>query len=237
MAGVTMGTVSRAICRRLTSNHSQFYRQVAQGNHRLLSSTAKKSPGNGKLFWFGVAGAFGVVTAYEVYRSVKGKAAHIAYDEIPLLILDHLPDISISRKIVNANDKTGLDLILFQYQTCPFCCKVRAFLDSKGLSYSVVEVDSVLRQQLKWSQYKKVPILLARAKDGKYVQLTDSSVIISILASLLQDPKADIYELAKFYPTLMYVDDEGKKKQEILNKYFLMHQENGSKALAKEIAE
>ena len=28
------------------------------------------------------------------------------------------------RSIVNPDDKTGLKITLFQYQTCPFCCKV-----------------------------------------------------------------------------------------------------------------
>lgn len=56
-----------------------------------------------------------------------------------------------------------------------FCSKVRSFLDYSGLSYSVVEVDAVLRQSIKWSSSKKVPTLLARTREGKYVQLNDSS--------------------------------------------------------------
>lgn len=68
-----------------------------------------------------------------------------------------------------ATDSSGLHLVLYQYPTCPFCCKVRAFLDFYGLSYDVVEVDPVLRTQTKWSDYKKVPILLASVGDGKYV--------------------------------------------------------------------
>lgn len=58
-------------------------------------------------------------------------------------------------------------MILFQYRTCPFCCKVRAYLDARGISYEVVEVDAVLRQAIKWSGYKKVPIVLAKV-DGGY---------------------------------------------------------------------
>lgn len=52
-------------------------------------------------------------------------------------------------------------ITLLQYQTCPFCCKVRAFLDFYGLPYDVVEVNPVMRQQLKFSKkYRKVPIVL-----------------------------------------------------------------------------
>lgn len=66
-------------------------------------------------------------------------------------------------------DHSNLKLTLFQYQTCPFCCKVRAFLDYYGVSYDVVEVDPVLRQSIKWSEYKKVPILVAKTPTGYQV--------------------------------------------------------------------
>lgn len=66
-------------------------------------------------------------------------------------------------------DQTGLKLTLYQYYTCPFCCKVRAFLDYYGISYNIVEVDPVLRQSIKWSPYKKVPILLVQVENGYQV--------------------------------------------------------------------
>lgn len=115
--------------------------------------------------------------------------------------------------------------------------QVRAFLDSQGLSYSVVEVDAVLRQSIKWSKYKKVPMLLAKCKDGRFIQLAESSMIVSILASYLADPTQDIAELYKFYPTETYVDDTGAVKSEVLNKYFLMLQDGAKRAAAnKELA-
>jgi microsomal prostaglandin-E synthase 2 len=43
---------------------------------------------------------------------------------------------------------------------------VRAFLDYYGIPYDVIEVNPVLRQQIKFSKYKKVPILLAQ-KNGQ----------------------------------------------------------------------
>ena len=43
--------------------------------------------------------------------------------------------------------------------TCPFCCKVRAYLDYYGYSYDIVEVNSINKKQTDWSSYKKVPIL------------------------------------------------------------------------------
>lgn len=236
MAGSHLGVISRALCRNFAPNRTQLYRQITH-HHRLMSSTAPKRASDSKLFLKALGVTAGIGTAWAVYDSLKGKNAHISHEEVPPIILDRLPDVQITRKIVNAKDKTGLDLVLFQYQTCPFCCKVRAFLDSNGLSYSLVEVDAVLRQGLKWSPYKKVPTLLARTKDGKYVQLTDSTAIVSILATILLDPGADVGELAKLYPKVKYVDDNGKKTEDVVNKYFLMHQGGVPKGLTKEIIE
>lgn len=237
MAATSLTVASRAVNRALLANHSKFGGQMlCQYNRRLLSSSAKKpSSANAKLILKGAGLGVGLGIAWAVYDSVKGKDAHIAHEEQAAFIIDKLPDVPITRKIVNPNDKSNLELVLFQYQTCPFCCKVRAFLDSNGLSYSIVEVDAVLRQGLKWSPTKRVPTLLARTKEGKYVQLSESSAIISILATVLQDPSADVGELAKFYPKVSFLGDDGKKKHDVLNKYFLMYEGNVPKGTTKEI--
>ena len=44
------------------------------------------------------------------------------------------PMFKPARQIRNSADTTGLKLTLFQYQTCPFCCKARAFLDYFGFN-------------------------------------------------------------------------------------------------------
>lgn len=49
-------------------------------------------------------------------------------------------------------------ITLYQYQTCPFCCKTRAFLGYYGLEYKTVEVNPLFRREIKFSSYKKVPI-------------------------------------------------------------------------------
>ena len=46
-------------------------------------------------------------------------------------------------------------------------------LDYYGFSYDVVEVNSVTKKQLKWSKYKKVPIVVA---DGA----GDSGFLVSL---------------------------------------------------------
>ena len=49
---------------------------------------------------------------------------------------------------------------LYQYQTCPFCCKTRAFLDYYGINYEVVEVNPLFRREIKFSKYRKVPFIV-----------------------------------------------------------------------------
>ncbi|KQJ81969.1 prostaglandin E synthase 2 [Brachypodium distachyon] len=82
---------------------------------------------------------------------------------------------------VQAKERLPVDLlpqnvVLYQYQACPFCNKVRAFLDYHDIPYKVVEVNPLSKKEIKWSEYKKVPILTV---DGEH--LVDSSDIINIL--------------------------------------------------------
>ncbi|KAL2346232.1 hypothetical protein Fmac_000232 [Flemingia macrophylla] len=67
-------------------------------------------------------------------------------------------------------------VVLFQYQTCPFCNKVTAFLDYYDIPFKVVEVNPINKKEIKWSDYKKVPILTV---DGE--KMVDSSDIIDKL--------------------------------------------------------
>nr|CAD7449354.1 unnamed protein product [Timema bartmani] len=129
----------------------------------------------------------------------------------------------VSWQVISPTDHTGLQLVLFQYPTCPFCCKVRAFLDYYGFSYDVVEVNPVLRQQIRWSSYKKVPIVVAKVEGG-YQQLNDSSLIVSSLASYLHDSMGGLPNVLKCYPTINFNDDDGSLRSEIMNRYFLMFQ-------------
>ncbi|BDA42556.1 Prostaglandin E synthase 2 [Coccomyxa sp. Obi] len=70
------------------------------------------------------------------------------------------------------------EIILYQYEVCPFCCKVKAFLDFHKVPYRTIEVSPLTKKQLKWSDYRKVPVVLL---DGEPV--TDSTAIITRLAA------------------------------------------------------
>lgn len=111
-----------------------------------------------------------------------------------------------------------LKLTLYQYKTCPFCSKVRAFLDYHGLPYEIVEVNPVMRQEIKWSNYRKVPILMVNNE----VQLNDSSVIISGLKTYLISKGKNISDVVNCYPEMKSINDRGKEVTEYNNKYWVM---------------
>lgn len=93
-------------------------------------------------------------------------------------------------------------LTLYQYEVCPFCCKVKAVLDFYKIPYQVVEVSPLTKRQLKWGDHRKVPVLALGGKSGEEEEekggassfappagaevLADSSLIISRLAAEAQ---------------------------------------------------
>ncbi|CAA0841133.1 Glutathione S-transferase family protein [Striga hermonthica] len=81
------------------------------------------------------------------------------------------------------------EVVLYQYEACPFCNKVKAFLDYYDIAYKVVEVNPISKNEIKWSDYKKVPILMV---DGE--QLVDSSDIINRLSRKIHQDEAIDYD-------------------------------------------
>ena len=67
---------------------------------------------------------------------------------------------------------SDISITLYQYQNCPFCGKVRAFLNYYGIKYNTVEVSPLWKSELSFSKYKKVPLLMA---DDTQVRGPDSS--------------------------------------------------------------
>ncbi|XP_061460226.1 prostaglandin E synthase 2 [Rhineura floridana] len=113
----------------------------------------------------------------------------------------------------------SLQLTLYQYKTCPFCSKVRAFLDYHQLPYEIVEVNPVMRQEIKFSTYRKVPILLTNTEST--LQLNDSSVIISAMKTYLISRK-NLEQIVSYYPAMKAINERGKEVTEYGNKYWLM---------------
>ncbi|POM73587.1 Prostaglandin E synthase [Phytophthora palmivora] len=77
------------------------------------------------------------------------------------------------------------NVVLYQYEPCPYCCKVKAVLDYLKIPYEVVEVNPLTKKETKaFTDYRKVPVI--RIDDEVVV---DSSVIISRLRELVVAPK------------------------------------------------
>ncbi|RWS11411.1 prostaglandin E synthase 2-like protein, partial [Dinothrombium tinctorium] len=135
-----------------------------------------------------------------------------------LLPRNALRNIQISRHVVGQTYVEDTHFTLFQYQTCPFCCKVRAFLDYYGIPYNVIEVNPVFRQQLKFSNYRKVPILIVDKRGEEHLlQLNDSSLIISVLTSyfLYTNGSKDIISILKSFPS-------PKQTSQEIDRYLIM---------------
>ena len=229
-------------------------------NARLLSvSSVHNSDGSGnqgsrrsRMYKLALASGAAVGTGYALFDAYRKQnqgperssgSEHSAED---YLLAARPPSHRVARSVHNPADSTGLKVTLFQYQTCPFCCKARAFLDYFGLSYDVVEVNSVLRTQVKWSDYKKVPILVVETPDGKVFQLIDSSMIVSAVYSLLWNRKkggakadgADLLRVLESYPKTMGKDDSGRARVEVMNKFFLMYYDaDVKKATGRDVKE
>ncbi|XP_021514052.1 prostaglandin E synthase 2 [Meriones unguiculatus] len=129
-------------------------------------------------------------------------------------------DLRAERPAAQLSLSSHLQLTLYQYKTCPFCSKVRAFLDFHSLPYKVVEVNPVRRAEIKFSSYRKVPILVAQEGD-RLQQLNDSSVIISALKTYLVSGQP-LEEIITYYPPMKATNDQGKEVTEFCNKYWLM---------------
>ncbi|KAI5641360.1 glutaredoxin domain-containing protein [Phthorimaea operculella] len=127
---------------------------------------------------------------------VNSKKTFLPLESEQYAFLKEPPQYQPHYKVINDNDNSNLKLVLFQYRTCPFCCKVRTYLDARGISYEVVEVDAVLRQAIKWSGYKKVPIVLAKV-DGGYQVLNSPKCLFCCKVRTYLDARGISYEVVE----------------------------------------
>lgn len=78
--------------------------------------------------------------------------------------------------------KHEMEIVLYQYDVCPFCNKVRAYLDYHSVPYNVVEVDPFGKGELKAfnKEYRKVPIAVVNGQ-----QVNGSGDIIGAVGACL----------------------------------------------------
>lgn len=119
--------------------------------------------------------------ATKVFLSLSTLAASVAVGTSSLLVEEE----AYAKEPLNP-DLSPKEVVLYQYESCPFCNKVKAFLDYYDVPYKVVEVNPLSKKEIKWSDYKKVPILMV---DGETLQ--DSSAIIDQLRTKFSPMKSN----------------------------------------------
>lgn len=89
------------------------------------------------------------------------------------------------------------DVVLYQFEVCPFCNKVRAYLDYHNVPYRVVEVDPLRKTELKELEgdYKKVPIAIINDK-----QFNGSSAVIDALDVIVRGQRVNEKTVAEAEP-------------------------------------
>ncbi|KPM08698.1 prostaglandin E synthase 2-like protein, partial [Sarcoptes scabiei] len=169
---------------------------------------------------------------------------------VSILKRSALPTIEPTKTIKGALTIPNLKLTLFQYQNCPFCSKVRVFLDYYGLPYDIIEVNPVMRQQIKFSKkYRKVPILLVsehenfQQSSSELDQNSKEETSVSAMYSYLlsKNPKSkhnnlSLKDLLSWYTSSQVISSQLEKNEqsfetnypanerndELINRYFLM---------------
>lgn len=76
---------------------------------------------------------------------------------------------------------TNTMLTLYQFQSCPFCNKVRALLNYIKIPYQTVEVSPFGMKEIKFSGHKKVPVLTDVDADGNEQIIVESAKIIEYI--------------------------------------------------------
>lgn len=113
-------------------------------------------------------------------------------------------DMNIAMGSVESFAKSGgkqlpVPIKLYRYTTCPFCSKVKAYLDYNKIPHECVEVEPMLKAEIAQSSYKKVPQLQFITSGHTGPWLVDSDVIVETLAKKVgQGNQVDDPEIKKW---------------------------------------
>ncbi|KAJ9448251.1 glutathione-S-transferase/glutaredoxin [Diplonema papillatum] len=167
---------------------SQASQQVAKKGSIVQRRAASSSGLLGSSYlWAGtlaVGGAGAMAYASRLSQNRSLKASDINK-------LDQLETITKDELLSNG-------VTLYRYLTCPFCGKVRAFLDHYKIPYKCVEVDPLFKSQMKGLNYSKVPYLKVHKQGSDdTVDIADSYEIVSLLGEKMGAP-ADTEAVTKW---------------------------------------
>lgn len=96
----------------------------------------------------------------------------------------------------------NVEITLYQFEVCPFCNKVRAYLDYHNIPYKVVEVDPLRKTELKQfsDDYRKVPIAVVNGH-----QINGSANIIAHVHETVKGEAANVDDAQQKW--VQWVDD------------------------------
>lgn len=92
---------------------------------------------------------------------------------------------------------TAFKPTVYQYIICPFCSRVKTYLDFCGVEYESVEVDPLTKSEIKKlnTVNKKVPIVIIK---GQTVE--DSSKIIEVITEMGRNKEIEGFPSEDFFP-------------------------------------
>lgn len=101
----------------------------------------------------------------------------------------------------SAYSEFPLSIHLYQYECCPYCSQIRAYLDYFGFNYHLTEVDSYSKEELeKFTKARALPILVLEDKlNKKKWHLANATAILSALESVRNDKHINFSTLLNQY--------------------------------------
>ncbi|KAI0984530.1 hypothetical protein GJ496_004504 [Pomphorhynchus laevis] len=152
-------------------------RHIASVNSILFGSRKRK-------IMYAVLTGTGIGAGYAVLRK----------ESASLPALSNLTDKYFANSLMKRSSSTHIHKI--KYNTPNHDIFGRLTLYQFFSYYDIVEVNSVSKRQLKWSDYKKVPILVI---EDEQTQLNDSNVIISLLEAKIKNRDVQLKSLLPLY--------------------------------------
>lgn len=153
------------------------------------SSYRRKNPPNSSLVFASASATAAVLT----WALIPSKACADFSTSTAAAVSDTLKVAVATESAVPPRGSTSSpDIVLYQYDVCPFCNKVRAYLDFHNIPYRLVEVDPLRKTELARfdASYRKVPIAIVNG-----TQINGSTAVIDHVSDLVYSKVAAPSEL------------------------------------------
>jgi len=184
----------------MASRMASLMRLAARGTSSLATAASARGAGLMRVGYLGAA-AGGAATGMATGAAVLAGMATVATAPTAAAFWGGKSEPRKKGGTWVGKDGKPLGITLYQYEVCPFCNKVRAFLDFHGIPYTVVEVNPMSKAELKSvslvqkkkeaGEKVKVPVVVL--DNGR--EMCESGDIITEIAKEFglpaRDPKAE----------------------------------------------